>query len=325
MKPKVFLTRELPDKVMEKLKIHTDLEMNTEDRVLTKQEIIDGIKGKDALLCLLTDQIDSEIMDANLELKIIANYAVGFNNVDIKAANERNIPVSNTPGVLTDTSADLAFALVMSVGRRVVEADKYLRTGKWQGWGPLQFLGQDISGSTLGIIGFGRIGKALAKRGSGFKMDILYWNRTRLPAEEEKELGVTYSSFERVFEKSDFVSVNVTYNNDTHHLVGKSEFELMNKRAYIINTSRGPVINEKELVEALKSGKLSGAGLDVFENEPQIEPELFKMDNVVILPHIASATVATRTRMGMIALENVFAALETKPIPNLVNKSIYAK
>lgn len=323
MKPKVFLTRELPPKAMERLSQETDLEMNKEDRVLTKEEVIEGIKGKDGLLCLLTDQIDDEILSANPDLKIVANYAVGFNNIDVDAATKYGIPVSNTPGVLTETSADMVFALIMSAARRIPEADKFVRTGQWKGWGPLQFLGMDIHGATLGIIGLGRIGKAVAKRATGFDMNIKYWNRTRLSVDEEKQLGVEYLPFINVLEVSDFISLNVAYNKETLHLINTREFEQMKSTAIIINTARGPVIDEKALVIALQTGQIGGAGLDVFENEPEIEQELLEMNNVVILPHLASATIATRTKMAMIAIDNLLAVLRSEKAPNLVNGQVY--
>ena len=319
MKPKVFLTRELPPKAMQRLQETTELEYNKEDRVLSKEEIIKGIQDKDVLLCLLTDAIDGEIMDANPNLKVIANYAVGFNNIDVEAATQRKIPVTNTPGVLTETSADMAFALIMATARRIPEADKFLRTGDWKGWGPLQFLGADIYGATLGIIGLGRIGKAVAKRASGFDMRVVYWNRTRLSEQEEKEKGLEYLSFEDVLAQSDFVSLNVAYNPETHHLISNLELELMQTTSYLINTARGPVVDEKALVKALQEGQIQGAGLDVFENEPQVEPELLEMDNVVLLPHLASATIATRTKMAMKAIDNLLAVWEGKTPPNLVN------
>lgn len=319
MKPKVFLTRELPPKSMERLFEHTDLEYNKEDRVLTKEEIIAGVKGKDALLCLLTDSIDGEIMDANPDLQIIANYAVGFNNIDVDAATSRKIPVTNTPGVLTETSADLAFTLLVSTARRIVEGDNFLRTGKWNGWGPLQYLGSDIYGATLGIIGLGRIGKAVAKRANGFDMKIVYWNRTRLSEEEEKELGLSYLPFEEVLKQSDYLSVNIAYNEHTFHIIGEKEFKLMKESSIIINTARGPVIDEKALVKALQNKEIAGAGLDVYEEEPKVEPELMEMDNCVLLPHLASATIETRTKMGMIAIDNLLAKFNDQPLPNLVN------
>ncbi|MEX2592451.1 MAG: D-glycerate dehydrogenase [Anditalea sp.] len=323
-KPKVFLTRELPPKAMERLRQETELEMNMEDRVLTKKELIEGVKGKDGLLCLLTDQIDEEVLSADSGLKVVANYAVGFNNIEVEVATRLGIPVSNTPGVLTETSADLAFALIMSVSRRIAEADKFIRTGKWAGWGPLQFLGTDIYGTTLGIIGLGRIGKAVAKRAKGFSMDIKYWNRTRLSEEEELQLGIEYLPFDELLKVADFVSINIAFNEETFHLISDRELELMKASAVLINTSRGPVVDEKALVQALRAGQIWGAGLDVFENEPQIEPELLEMNNVVILPHLGSATIATRTKMAMIAIDNLLAVLQGKQAPNLVNDQIYS-
>lgn len=323
-KPKVFLTRELPPEAMERLRRETQLEMNPEDRVLTKEELIKGIKGKDAVLCLLTDQIDEEVLKANPDLKIVANYAVGFDNIDVETATAMGIPVSNTPGVLTDTTADLAFALILGVGRRIAEADKFVRTGKWAGWGPLQFLGADIHGATLGIIGLGRIGKAVAKRARGFGMDIKYWNRTLLSEEEELHAGLQYLPLEELLQVSDFVSINIAYNSKTIHLIGEKELQLMKDTAILVNTSRGPIVDEKALVQALKAGQIGGAGLDVYEKEPQIEPELLEMDNVVVLPHLGSATIATRTKMAMIAIDNLMAVIHGEQAPNLINEEVYS-
>ncbi len=324
MKPRIFLTRELPPEAMKRLRDEVELEMNTEDRVLSKAEIIEGVKGRDALLCLLTDEIDADVMDANRDLKVIANYAVGFNNIDVAAATERGIPVTNTPGVLTDTTADTAFALIMAAARRIVEGDGLVRTGRWKGWGPLELLGLDIHGATLGLIGFGRIGRAVARRARGFDMKILYWNRTRLSESEERELGVTYAGFEEVLAHADFVSLNVAFNDETRHLIGTKELETMRGTSFLINTARGPVVDEKALVHALRQGGIAGAGLDVYEREPEIEPELLEMKNVVLLPHLGSATIATRTKMGMMAIDNLLAALRGEPIPNLVNKEVFA-
>jgi glyoxylate reductase len=312
-KPKIFLTRELPPKAMERLRQETELEMNQEDRVLTKDEIIKGLNGKEALLCLLTDQIDEEVLSANPDLKVVANYAVGFNNIDVDAATRMGIPVSNTPGVLTETSADLVFALI-----------KFIRTGKWSGWGPLQFLGYDINGATLGIIGLGRIGKAVAKRAMGFNMDIKYWNRTRLSEEEELQLGLEYLPLDDLLPIADFVSINLAYNEETYHFISDRKLQLMKKTAFLINTARGPIVDEKALVQVLQKGGIRGAGLDVFENEPQVEPELLEMDNVVLLPHLGSATIGTRTKMAMIAVDNLLAVLHGKQAPNLVNNQIYS-
>ena len=321
-KPKILLTRVLPPKAMEYLETHVDFEMPDPDNI-TKETLINGVKGKEGLLCLLTETIDAEIMNANPGLKVIANVAVGFNNIDITAAAQRKIPVTNTPGVLTETSADLAFALLMATARRLPESENYLRSGQWEGWGILQFLGSDVYGSTLGIIGLGRIGKALVKRAKGFDMRIVYWNRTRLSESEERELGVAYMPWEKLLKAADFISIHVAYNQGTHHLMSTAEFELMKDSAMIINTARGPIIDEKALVKALQDGKIAGAGLDVFEWEPKVAPELLEMNNVVLLPHIGSATVATRTRMGMMAATNLVAALNGETPPNLVNPEVY--
>ena len=321
-KPKILLTRVLPPKAMKYLKAHVDFDMLDPENI-TKETLVQGVKGKDGLLCLLTETIDADIMDANPSLKVIANVAVGFNNIDVTAASQRRIPVTNTPGVLTETSADLAFALLMGTARRLPESENYLRSGQWEGWGILQFLGTDVHGSTLGIIGLGRIGKAVVKRAKGFDMKTVYWNRTRLPEREERALGVEYLPWEEVLKVSDFISVHVAYNQETHHLISATEFELMKGSAIIINTARGPIIDEKALVKALQDNEIAGAGLDVFEWEPKVEPKLLEMKNVVLLPHIGSATVATRTKMGMMAATNLVAALEGKTPPNIVNPEIY--
>lgn len=321
-KPKVFLTRELPSEVMKRLEKETVLEVNGEDKVLSKEEIIQGLKGKDALLCLLTDSIDEEVLSADPALKIVANYAVGYNNIDVEAATARGIPVSNTPGVLTETSADLAFALIMAVSRRVVEADAYLRSGKWGGWGPLQFLGPDVYGAVLGIVGLGRIGKAVARRGQAFGMKVKYWNRTRLSAQEEQQEGLEYLPFEDLLRTADFVSLHVAFAPETTHLISDPELKMMKPEAVLINTSRGAVVDEKALVKALKEGQIWGAGLDVFEHEPAVEAELLTMKKVVLLPHLGSASVATRTKMGMMAIDNILAAWRGEKIPNLVNSEV---
>ena len=273
---------------------------------------------------MLTDQIDAEILDANPNLKVVANYAVGFNNVDVAAATERKIPVTNTPGVLTDTTADMAFALLMAAGRRVAEGDRFVRTRGWTGWGPLQFLGGDITGATLGLVGMGRIAQAMVPRAQGFDMEVIYWNRTRLPAEQEAKLNVTYAPLESVLAQSDFVSVHVALNEETRHLIGEAQLALMKPTACIINTARGPVIDEKALVHALQSGVIASAGLDVYENEPLLEPELYELENAVVAPHLGSGTIGTRTKMGNMAAENCLAACRGQRPKNLVNPEIYA-
>lgn len=320
MKPKVFLTRSLPEQAVQRLQELTALTINSHDRVLSREELMKGIRGQDGLLCLLTDRIDAEVMDTNPNLKVIADYAVGFNNIDIEAATVRGIPVTNTPGVLTETTADMAFALMLAAARRIPEADRYVRRGQWRGWGPMQFLGTDISGASLGIIGMGRIGQAVARRGAGFGMELYYWNRTRLSGVEEKRLGATYRSLENIFETCDFVSLHVAYNEETHHLVSTKVLSLMKPTSYLVNTSRGSVIDEKALVVALREKRLAGAGLDVFENEPAVESGLLNLDQVVLAPHLGSATLATRTKMAMIAIDNLLAILSGSHAPNIVNR-----
>lgn len=322
-KPKIFLTRPIPPESMELLKQESELTYNSDDHVLSREELIAGLAGQDGLLCTLMDGIDGELLDTNTRLKVVANYAVGYNNIDIAAATARKIPVTNTPGVLTDSTADMAWALMFAIGRRVVEGDQLVRSRKWQGWGPLQLLGQDITGATLGLIGLGRIGKAMVQRAKGFNMKVIYWNRTRLPDAEESELGVTFGTREEVLAQSDFVSLHVALTPETTHLIDAAGLAAMKSTAYLINTARGPVVDEKALVEALKSGSIGGAGLDVFENEPALEPELYDLPNVVIPPHLGSATIGTRTRMGQMAAENCFAACRGERPPNLVNPEIY--
>lgn len=282
MKPKVFLTRRLPQKVLEYLNENVDLEWNQEDRVLSKSELIKGIQGKDALICNLTDSVDGEVMNSDHQLKVIANFAVGFNNIDVKMATERNIWVTNTPGVLTESTADMAWSLMLAASRRIIEGDQMIRAQAWNGWAPMQLLGSDISGSTLGIVGLGRIGMAVARRAMGFHMKANYWNRTKLNEIEEKQMGLNYEPLDQLLQKSDFVTLHTAYNKDTHHLIGARELALMKQTAYLINTSRGSLVDEKALAHALQKHSIAGAGLDVYEEEPVIEPELIKLKNVVL-------------------------------------------
>jgi glyoxylate reductase len=322
-KPRIFLTRELPPETMERLREESMLTMNVDDRCLEKQEILDGVRDVDGLLCLLTDTIDDEILEAGSQLKVVANFAVGFNNIDVAAATRRKIPVTNTPGVLTETTADMTWALLMDAARRVSEGDRLVRTKSWQGWGPLQLLGADVTGATLGIIGLGRIGQAVARRAKGFEMNILYWNRTRLSPQEEQALGVTYGEFEAVLRGSDFLSIHVALNEATRHMIGAKELALMKPTACLVNTSRGPVLDEKSLVKALRDGTIAAAGLDVYENEPALEPELYELKNAVLAPHLGSATIGTRTKMGNMAAANCLAACRGERPRNLVNPEIY--
>lgn len=323
-KPKIFLTRELPPETMALLYDQCELTMNREDRVLEKSEIIAGIQGVDGLLCLLTDSIDADIMNANSDLKVIANFAVGFNNIDVAAATERKLPVTNTPGVLTETTADMAWALLMDAARRVSEGDRLVRTGSWNGWGPLQLLGADVSGGTLGLVGMGRIARAMAKRAIGFDMRILYWNRTRLETADERIMGAEFVELDELLTLSDFLSLHVALTPETKHLIGATELANMKSTAILVNTARGPVVDEQALVAALQTGTIAGAGLDVYEHEPALAPELYELENVVVAPHLGSATIGTRTKMGNMAANNCLSACRGIRPENLVNPEIYA-
>lgn len=318
MKPKIYVTRRLPEPALDRLREVFAMEINPDDRVLTKDEIIKNTRGRDALLCLLTDTIDADIMDAEKNLRVLSNYAVGYNNIDVAAATARKLPVTNTPGVLTETSADLAFTLILSVARRVAEADKLTRGGRFHGWGPMMLLGHDVYGKTLGIVGMGRIGEATARRAQGFGMNVLYTSRTRKP-DAEANLRASRVDLDELLAKSDFVSVHVPLSDETTHMIGARELALMKPTAFLVNTARGPIVDEAALVAALRDGSIAGAGLDVYEREPALEPGLAALPNTVLLPHVASATVETRTKMAMLAAENAIAVIEGRTPAHLVN------
>jgi glyoxylate reductase len=277
----------------------------------------------DGLYCLLTDTIDDSLLERAKHLKAVCNMAVGYDNIDVDAATRRGILVTNTPGVLTETTADLTFALLMAAARRIVESSDFVRNGNWKTWSPLLLTGQDVYGSTLGIIGLGRIGEALARRAKGFNMKVLYHNRSRKP-EAEQELGIKYAEKETLLRESDFVVIMTPYNAETHHLIGEKELSLMKKTGIIINTARGGIVNERALYEALKKGAIWAAGLDVFEEEPtRLDHALLTLPNVVTLPHIGSASIKTRTRMAEIAAENLLQALSGETPSNLVNTELF--
>ena len=324
-KQKVFVTRKLSGHGLEKVKKLFRTKMNPYDRVLTKKELLKGVKNVDGLLCLLTDTIDKKVMKQAPNLKIIANYAVGFNNVDVKEATKRGIMVTNTPGVLNDTTADLAWTLLMATARRIAEADKFTRAKKYKGWAPELLLGHDVWGKTLGIIGMGRIGKEVARRASGFKMKVIYTDVRRFPEVEKelkKQIEIKYVPLKVLFKTADFVTIHVPLLPETRHLIGKKEFKMMKQSAILINAARGPIVDEKVLVQALKKGWIAGAGLDVFEKEPKVEPGLLKLNNVVLLPHLGSASIETRIKMADMAVENLIYGLVGRIPPNIVNKEV---
>jgi len=322
-KPKVYVTRDMPERGLRIIKEKFDAEVWPEYAPPPKKVIIEKAANVDALATLLSDKIDAEVFDAAPKLKIVAQMAVGFDNIDLAEATKRGICVTNTPGVLTETTADFAWTLLMAVARRVVEGDKYVRAGQWKvGWHPMMLQGRDIYGATLGIVGLGRIGCAIAKRAKGFDMKVLYHDVIRRP-DFEKEYGIEFVDVDYLFKNADFITVNVPLMKETHHLVNEKKLRMMKKTAYIINNARGPVVDEKALYKALKEGWIAGAGLDVFEQEPTpMDNPLLKLDNVVVAPHISSASYETRSKMAEMTAENLVAFFEGKTPPNLVNTDV---
>lgn len=321
MRPKIFVTRRIPQPGLDLLEDHFEVALNEEDRVLTREEILDGLKGKEALLCLLTDFIDGQMIELATSLRVISNYAVGFNNIDVKAATVRGIPVTNTPGVLTETTADLAWALLLCAARRIVEGDAIMRRGKFRGWGPLFHLGKDVYGKTLGVVGAGRIGTAVARRSTGFNMKVLYTDPD--PSPELERIGAKRVSLEELLKKADFVTLHVPLVPGTEHLLGEKELRLMKSDAFLINTSRGSVVHEKALVKALRENWIQGAALDVYEKEPAMAEGLPDLENVILAPHIGSATVETRTRMAVMAAGNAIDVILGKRPQHLVNPEVF--
>jgi len=319
---KILITGNLPDKVIAPLKEKYSIEMNHADRPLDHQMLLAQVKDKQGLLSMLNDDVSEEVLACAPNLKMVANFGVGYNNIDVRAATVRGIMVSNTPGVLTNATAELAFTLLLAISRRLVEGDRMVREGRFKFWAPMLFLGCEVTGKTIGIIGMGKIGKAVALRAGAFDMRILYHNRKRIDPKEEKELGAEYVDLKTLLTEADFVSLNVPLTEQTKHMIGKEELSLMKPTAFLINTARGPVIDEKALVEALKTGKIRGAGLDVYENEPALAPGLAELENVVLLPHVGSGTVETRIKIGTLAVDNLIAGLSGNIPPNLVNPGV---
>ncbi len=316
--PTLYISRLLPDPVMTVARQQFQLLNDPRDAAPSWDAMKAGIREAEAAICTLTDRVDASMLAESTRLKILANYAVGYNNIDLAAATARGIVVTNTPDVLTDSTADLTWALILAVARRVAEGDAYVRSGAWSGWAPTQMLGTDVSGKVLGIVGMGRIGQAVAQRAAGFNLRICYTSRT------PHEPGRLSSQWEQLplpdlLKASDFVSLHVPLTPATHHLIGAPQLALMKPTAFLINTSRGPVVEEAALVDALLQRRLAGAGLDVFEQEPVFHPSLRELRQVVLLPHLGSATLATRVRMGMICLNNIAAVFAGRPASNQVN------
>lgn len=322
----IFVTRAIPGNAIQNMvDVFGPKSVNvfSEDRVIRRDELLEGVRGADALLTILTETIDEEVMDtAGPQLKIIANYAVGYNNIDVDAATARGIPVTNTPGVLTETTADFAWALILGAARRIGEGERYLRAGRWTEWSPELLLGHDVHGKTLGIFGLGRIGQAVARRAKGFNMRILYNSRTRKDPDTEAELGATFVDKAALLGQSDILTVHCPLSEETKHAFGADEFESMKSTAVFVNTTRGPVVDEAALAQALQDGEIAGAGLDVFEEEPRIHSKLLACENAVLIPHLGSATNETRAKMAEIAATNVIARLVGERPPNCVNPDI---
>lgn len=322
---RIFVTRKIPGD-LEPLKNNNEVKISEFDRPLTQEELIEKAKGVDALLSLLTDRIDGDLMDAiGPQLKVISNYAVGFDNINIKDATDRGIIVTNTPCEEVDEAvAEHTWALISSLSRRIVEADEATRRGSYKGWEPDIFLGTSLIGKTLGIVGLGGIGQMVARRAVGYKMNVIYNKHTR-DTECEEKLGVKYCTLDTLLAESDVVTLHVPLTEETRHLMNKSTFEKMKRGSFLINTARGSVVDEHDLVEALRSGHLMGAGLDVFDNEPNIDPELVGMENVILTPHIASATNEAREAMARLAVNGILKTLSNESPENIVNKEVWEK
>ena len=324
-RPKIYVCRPLPEKALALLRGRTEMRLWEQNEIPPPREVLlREVADIDGLLSLLTDRVDGELLDRAPRLRVVSNYAVGFDNIDVPAATQRGVLVTNTPGVLTETVADFAMTLILATARRVVEADKYTRANLWRSWEPMLFLGQDVHGATLGLIGLGRIGGAVARRARGFNMRILYHDVIRRE-DLEGELGIEYRPFEEVLREADFVSVHVPLMPETRHLIGREQLKMMKRTAVLVNTARGPIVDTLALAEALREGWIWAAGLDVFEKEP-IEPDhpLLALDNVIVVPHIASASIETRTKMAVMAAENLLAVLEGRRPANPVNPEVLA-
>jgi glyoxylate reductase len=318
-KPRVFVTRRLPPEAWDELVRHVDAELWDHETPPPYEVLLEKVRDKQGLLCLLTDRVDAGVMEAGPGLKVISQIAVGYDNIDVQGATACGIRVGNTPGVLTDATADFAFALLMSAARRIGEGIDYVRQGKWETWGLTLLLGQEVHGRTLGLVGMGRIGQAVAKRARGFDMRILYTSRKR-DQEAEEATGAEYRSLDDLLRESDFVSLHVSLNAETRGLIGAREFEIMKTTAVLINTARGPVVDHEALYEALRDGRIGYAALDVTDPEPlPADSKLLTLPNIIVVPHIASATVTSRTRMCMMAVQNLLAGLEGKALPFPVN------
>ena len=318
----VYITRGIPDETIATLREHFDVEVNPDDRALTRDELLQFVRGRDAVVTLLTDKIDGDVLDAaGPQCRIVANYAVGFNNFDLDAATRRNVVMTNTPGVLDDATATHAWALLLATARRVSESERYVRAGQWQGWSPMAFIGQDVDNKTLGVAGLGRIGSKFARKAAAFDMKVIYTDAQRNDA-FERETGARFVDKATLLRESDYLSLHLPLLPDTHHYIGAAELAAMKRDAILINAARGPLVDEPALVHALKERIIWGAGLDVFEDEPTLAPGLAELENVVVVPHIASATRQTRLAMGKIVTDNVIRVLNGDAPLNCINPQV---
>jgi glyoxylate reductase len=321
-KSSVYVTRMIPQQTIDTLREHHDVEVNPHDRALSKKELLQAVRGRDAVISLLTDTIDGEVLDAaGAQCRIVANYAVGFNNFDLDAATARGVIMTNTPGVLDDATATHAWALLLATARRIPESERYVRAGKWHGWAPMAFIGQDVDNKTLGIAGLGRIGSKFARKAAAFDMNIIYTD-ARPNTEFERQYNARFVDKATLLRESDYLSLHLPLLAETHHYIGAAELAAMKPTAVLINAARGPLVDEKALVAALREKVIWGAGLDVFEDEPKLTPGLAELDNVVIVPHIASATTQTRLAMGKIATDNVIRVLNDEAPLNCINPQV---
>ena len=324
-KPSILISRILPEEAVARARSRAVVDLHEADKPLGRTELIARLKGRQGLICLITDAIDAPLLAACPDLKVVANVAVGFNNIDVAEATKRGVVITNTPDVLTETTADFAWTLLMATARRVVEADRYVREGKFTQWEFMLLLGGDIHGKTLGIIGFGRIGRAMARRARGFDMRVLYQDAVAADPATERELRVTRTDTATLLRESDFVTLHTPLLPETQHLINTQSLKTMKKTAYLVNASRGPVVDEAALAQALKEGWIAGAGMDVFEREPEVHPALMGLPNAVLAPHIASASSDTRLKMANLAVDNCLAVLEGKTPPTPVNPEVLAR
>lgn len=325
-RPRVLVTRAVPEEAKRLLLEHCDVEQYDKHTAIPRALLLKKVKDKDGLLCILTEKVDEELLRAAPKLKAVATYSVGFDHIDVKACGERRIAVAHTPGVLTETTADFTWALLMAAARRIVEGHDMMRQGRYKGWDPMMLLGTDVYGKTIGIVGFGRIGQAVARRAQGFGMKVLYFDTQRIFPEVEKQFGAQFREINDLLRESDFVTLHCVLDEATHHLIDAKAFALMKRSAYLVNAARGPIVDEKALVKTLKSKRIRGAALDVYELEPKTAPGLTKLSNVVLAPHLASASFETRTKMGLIAAQALVDVLAHRKMPeHPVNRDVCEK